>query len=96
MYFNTETLVVLVLVIFAFVSITGGASANPDNLLVWGPAWFIKIPFELLQAISAGFPILIPFAIIGLLVYFNVLLKLLGEPIVVLSIVLFLFLYLWL
>ena len=91
---STETVVVFVLLAFAFVYALEG-NVGADNWLVWGPALFVEIPFQIFQALSESMPILVPLAIIGLLVYFNALLKLMGEPVVVLAIVLFLVMYMW-
>ena len=93
MVWYTENLVLLVLAAFIFVYATQiGVSA--DNWLIFGPALFVDIPFKILQAIAGSAPLLVPVAIIGLLVYFNALLKILGEPLVLFAIVLFLGMYL--
>ena len=91
---DTQTLVLYVLIVFTFVAVISG-NVGADNWLVFGPAIFIELPFQVFQAVAANVPFLIPLVIIGFLVYFDVLKNLVGVPIVILGIVLFLFMYLW-
>ena len=89
---DTQTLVLLVLVIFTFVAVSNG-NVGFDNWLVYGPAIFIELPFQIFQEVAATIPLLIPLVIIGLLVYFDVLKNLVGVPIVLLALVLFVLMY---
>ena len=91
---DTQTLVLLVLVVFTFVAVAEG-NVGYNNWLVYGPAIFIDLPFQIFQTVATTIPILIPLVIIGLLVYFNVLKNLVGVPIVMLALVLFVLMYLW-
>ena len=76
---NEDTTVFLFFVIVALIAFTGGVSPG-ENPLVWGSALFLGVVFAVNGVfLGAGLGLLLPVLLLGILLYFQVLGKLVGD-----------------